>query len=179
VMIPYSAAFRARMVTRLVGPGAVSATQLGKETGLAQATLSRWLKEASTLERKMARKKSPPPPAQSLVSKQPQEWTPEEKLAIVLEAGGLSEGELGVYLRGKGIHAAVLEEWRRQALAGIRGTERASQVQTDSRKVRELERELRRKEKALAEAAALLVLKKKAQEIWGDEDDDTGPKSDE
>jgi len=176
-MIPYSAAFRARMVSKLVGANAISATQLGKETGLHQATLSRWLKEASTLERKMARKKSPPPTQQP--PKQPQEWTPEEKLAIVLEASGLSEGELGVYLRSKGIHAAVLEEWRRQALAGIRGTERASKLQTDSRKVRELERELRRKEKALAEAAALLVLKKKAQEIWGDEDDDTGPRSDE
>jgi len=48
----------------------------------------------------------------------------------------------------------------------------------DSRKVRELEKELRRKDKALAEAAALLVLQKKAQALWGDEDDDTGPKSD-
>lgn len=177
-MIPYSAAFRARMVSRLVGPNAMSATLLSKETGLHQATLSRWLKEASTLERTMARKKSPPSTTPKH-SKQPQEWTPEEKLAIVLEASALSEGELGVYLRNKGIHAAVLEEWRRQALAGIRGTERASKLQMDSRKVRELERELRRKEKALAEAAALLVLKKKAQEIWGDEDDDTDPKSDE
>jgi transposase len=176
VMIPYSAAFRSRMVSRLVGPNPISATALGKETGLHQATLSRWLKEASTLERTMARKKSPPIPPPP---KQPQEWSPEEKLAIVLEAGSLSEGELGVYLRSKGIHAAILEEWRRQALSGIRGTERASKLQADSRKVRELERELRRKEKALAEAAALLVLKKKAQEIWGDEDDDTGPKSDE
>jgi transposase-like protein len=175
-MIPYSAAFRSRMVARLVGPSAMSATALSKETGLHQATLSRWLKEASTLKREMARKKSLPSVP---TPKQPQEWTPEEKLAIVLEASALSEGEVGVYLREKGIHAAVLEEWRRQALAGIRGTERASKLQTDSRKVRELERELRRKEKALAEAAALLVLKKKVQEIWGDEDDDTGPKSDE
>lgn len=176
-MIPYSAAFRTRMVSKLVGPNAISATQLSKETGLHQATLSRWVKEASTLERKMARKKSPTPTPQP--PKQPQEWSPEEKLAIVLEASALSEGELGVYLRGKGIHAAVLEEWRRQALAGIQGTERASKLQVESRKVRELERELRRKEKALAEAAALLVLKKKAQEIWGDEDDDTSPKGDE
>ena len=49
----------------------------------------------------------------------------------------------------------------------------------EARRVRDLERELQRKEKALAEAAALLVLKKKAQAIWGDEDDDTDPKNDE
>jgi transposase len=163
------------MVSKLLGPNAMSATTLSKETGLHQATLSRWLKEASTLERSMARKKNPI----ASPTKQPQEWTPEEKLAIVLEASALSEGELGVYLRGKGIHAAILEEWRRQALAGIRGTAPASKLQAESRKVRELERELRRKEKALAETAALLVLKKKAQEIWGDEDDDTESKSDE
>lgn len=174
-VIPYSATFRARMVARLIGPHAMSATALAGETGLHQATLSRWKKQATTLQRKMSRtddKASSPP-------KQPQEWTPEEKLTIVLEAGGLSEGELGVYLRSKGIHAAVLEEWRQQALAGIRGTERASKLQTESKEVRELRRELKRKDKALAETAALLVLKKKAQEIWGDEDDDTDPKKDE
>ena len=44
-------------------------------------------------------------------------------------------------------------------------------------RIKELERELRRKDKALAETAALLVLKKKVQAIWGDEDDDTEPKS--
>lgn len=177
-MIPYSAAFRNRMVARLVGPNAISATALGHETGLAQATLSRWLKEASTVKHAMAPQKAPPS-SSNPTSKQPQEWTPEEKLAIVLESSSLSEGELGVYLRGKGIHSAVLEEWRRQALAGIRGTEQASRLQTESRRVRELERELRRKEKALAEAAALLVLKKKVQTIWGDEDDDTASRSGE
>ena len=173
-MIPYTTAFRNRMVARLVGPHAISATALGAETGLAQATLSRWLKEASRLRPTMQRDDD-----KKLVKKQPQEWTPEEKLKIVLEAAALSEGELGVYLRGKGIHEAVLEEWREQALAGLRGTEAASKQQTESREVRELKRELKRKDKALAETAALIVLKKKAQEIWGAEDDTTDPKSDE
>jgi transposase len=173
-VIPYTTAFRNRMVARLVGPHAISATALGAETGLAQATLSRWLRQASRLRPTM-----PLDDDKKLVKKQPQEWTPEEKLKIVLEAAGLSEGELGVYLRGKGIHEAVLEEWREQALAGLRGTEVASKQQTESREVRELKRELKRKDKALAETAALIVLKKKAQEIWGAEDDTTDPKSDE
>src|SRR5690349_17695694 len=125
------------MVARLVGPNAITAADLSRETGLHQATLSRWRKEASTLERNMSRKKPPPAPP----PKQPQEWTPEEKLAIVLEASALTEGELGVFLRSKGVHAAVLEEWRRQALAGIRGTAPAAKLQTDSREVRELKRE--------------------------------------
>jgi transposase-like protein len=162
------------MVAKLVGPHAKSATALAAETGLHQATLSRWLKEASTLQQEMARKED-----KTLPPKQAQAWSPEEKLAIVLEASGLSEGELGVFLRQKGVHAAVLDEWREQALAGLRGTERASKLQTESKELRDLRRELKRKDKALAETAALLVLKKKAQEIWGDEDDDTDPKKDE
>lgn len=173
-VIPYSAAFRSKMVAKLTGPHAKTATALAAETGLAQATLSRWLKEASTLRRKMPTDDSDAPAPR----KQPQEWSPEEKLAVVLEASGLSEGELGAYLRSKGIHAALLDEWRQQALAGLRGTERASKLQTESKEVRELKRELQRKDKALAETAALLVLKKKAQEIWGDEDDDTESKKD-
>jgi transposase len=50
---------------------------------------------------------------------------------------------------------------------------------SDSKRVRELEKQLRRKDKALAEIAALLVLPKKVQAICGDEDDDTGRKNDE
>ena len=174
-MIPYTATFRNRMVARLVGPHAVSATALGVETGLAQATLSRWLKEASRVERPMARTDD------KAAKKQPQQWTPEQKLQIVLAAAPLSEGELGVFLRDKGIHEALLTEWRDQALSGLRGTEVASKLQTqrESREMRELRRELKRKDKALAETAALIVLKKKAQEIWGDADDDMEPKSDE
>lgn len=171
-VIPYTATFRNRMVARLVGPHAISATALGKETGLPQATLSRWVREASNLRRRMPDEKDPP-------KKQPQEWTPEEKLQIVLEASTLSEGELGVFLRGKGIHEAVLTEWKHQALAGLRGTEVASKLQRESREMRELKRELKRKDKALAETAALIVLKKKVQAIWGDEDDDTDPTSEE
>lgn len=175
-MIPYTATFRNRMVARLVGPHAMSATALGVETGLAQATLSRWLREASKVRRPMALTDDKPK------KKQPQEWTAEEKLKIVLEAATLSEGELGVFLRSKGIHEAVLAEWKDQALAGLRGTEVASNLQKqrgESREMRELRRELKRKDKALAETAALIVLKKKALEIWGAEDDDTDPKNDE
>lgn len=170
-VIPYTAAFRNRMVAKLVGPHAMTATDLAAETGLSQPTLSRWLKEASKL-RKMASD-------DKVEKKQPQEWKPEEKLQIVLEAAALPDGELGVFLRSKGIHAAVLAEWRDQALAGLRGTEAASKLQKESRELRELRRELKRKDKALAETAALIVLKKKAQEIWGAEEDDTDPKNDE
>ena len=57
------------------------------------------------------------------------------------------------------------------------GSRRRAKVSPEAKRIRELEKELLRKDKALAEAAALIVLKKKAQAIWGDEDDDTNPRS--
>jgi transposase len=161
------------MVSKLVGPNAMSTQALSKETGLAQATLSRWLKEASTFKRKM-----PPKDEEKVSAKQLQEWTPEEKFAVVLEAASLTEGELGVFLRSKGLTTAALDEWREQAMTGLRGTSQVAATVVGSKRVKELERELARKDKALAEAAALALLQKKVQALFGDEDDDTEPKKD-
>ena len=170
------------MVERLSGPHAPSATELAGETGVSQSTLSKWLKAAGTVAPRMARRdKQKTPPA----AKRPQDLTAEEKVALVLEAAAVPEVELGAFLRRKGVHEAQLAEWRQQvtqlAVAGLRGPSKRDRkaASVEARRVRDLERELARKEKALAEAAALLVLKKKAQAIWGDEDDDTDPRNDE
>src|SRR5262249_48623407 len=104
-----------------------------------------------------------------------QDWTSEQKLRVVLESLKLSEEELGAFLRREGLHEADLREWRESALEAL---EPASKKRTkETKRVRELEKELRRKEKALAEAAALLVLQKKVQAIWGAGDDDTDEES--
>ena len=161
------------MVSKLVGPRALSANALAKETGLAQATLSRWLKEASTLKKMPPKDDEKQPPAKQL-----QEWTPEEKFAVVLEAASLTEGELGVFLRSKGLTTAILDEWREQAMTGLRGTKQVSATVVGSKRIKDLERELARKDKALAEAAALALLQKKVQALFGAEDDDTDPKKD-
>jgi hypothetical protein len=101
-------------------------------------------------------------------------WTAREKLRVVVETGQLSDQELGAYLRREGLHGAQVQQWRETAESALGRPSRArSQQRAEVRTLRALERELRRKDKALAEAAALLVLKKKAQAIWGDEDDAT------
>ena len=99
----------------------------------------------------------------------------------VLETAALSDKELGAYLRRKGLHEGTLKQWRalvNNALGKPQAKAKKSREHKEAdKRVRKLERELRRKDAALAETAALLVLKKKAQAIWGDEDDDTDPKS--
>jgi hypothetical protein len=96
---------------------------------------------------------------------------------VLAEADGLSNDELGELLRREGLHEADLAEWRRATLAALGSVEKTPSG-SQARRVRELEKELRRKDRALAETAALLVLQKKAQELWGDEDDDTKKETD-
>ena len=106
--------------------------------------------------------------------KRPQDWSAKEKLAAVLEAAALRDEELGAFLRSKGLHEAQLQQWQEQMLSGLNpAPAQRGKKAPETKRVRELEKDLRRKDKALAETAALLVLKKKAQAIWGDGDDDT------
>jgi transposase-like protein len=112
--------------------------------------------------------------------KRPEDWSPEDKLKAVLDAAALSDEQLGAFLRRKGIHETHLQQWRLQMLDGLGKTpadRKPKRSATDAKRIRSLEKELKRKEKALAETAAILVLKKKAQEIWGDEDGNTTPGS--
>ncbi len=164
----YSEAFKSKIVEKLLRPNGPSACAVSREVGISQPTLSRWAREAvslSDVSKKTSKKQ-----------KKKKRWSAEERLRIVAQASELSEEELGAFLRREGVHTNQLERWRevvRGALAGGQVSEARRQAERDRKRIRELERELRRKDKALAESAALLWLKKKAQEIWGDEDDDT------
>ena len=161
----------------------MTATALSSELGISQPTLSRWLRGAQdslgsmSQDRSTAPASSPAPKARRAA-----DWPAEERLRVVVEAGRLTEAELGAFLRREGLHEATLREWRAAALEGLSpdGTTRSKQKRSsDQKRVRELEREIRRKDRALAETAALLVLQKKVQAIWGNEDGDTESRSDE
>jgi hypothetical protein len=110
--------------------------------------------------------------------RRPDEWKPEEKLRLLVEAEGLAGDALGAFLRREGVHEADLAEWRGSTLIALGTRVKTPAVSGDARRVRELERELLRKDKALAETAALLVLKKKVHDYWGDEDDSTKKETD-
>jgi transposase len=177
----YSETFKKKLVARMLMPNPRPMTMLAREAGVPEPTLYRW-RNAATLKGMSTDR---PDDKLTAPTKPPHAWTPEDKLAVVLEAAAVPEAELGALLRRKGVHEAQLAEWRKQvtegavaALRGQGGRDRKA-GHAEAKRVRELERELARKDKALAEAAALLVLKKKAQAIWGDEDDDTTPENDE
>jgi transposase-like protein len=177
----YAEKFKAKIVRRLVGPRAITATQLAKEVGISQATLSKWLRERG---RPYPVVNSDSEDDGSVVElrrpRRPQDWPAAERLEAVLEASALGEENLGAFLRSKGLHEADLAEWRRAALEALGGDQPGRKAKpVDAKRFKELEREvkslgadLRRKEKALAEVTALLVLKKKLDALHLDEDDD-------
>lgn len=153
----FSVAFKQKMVQRLTGRKAVSATQLARETGVRQQNLSRWLQEARSL-----------PIMADAPKRVPRQWTVEQKVRVLAEGSKLDGEGLTAYLEREGVTLADYEQWRIALDEGGRASV------TTNKRIRQLERELARKEKALAEAAALLVLKKKVETLYGEgEDDDT------
>ena len=174
----YPDMFKDAMIQKMTGPDAISASALSKQVDVPQVTLSKWLRMAGVGSSyafpnnpkdytKMAKINHP---------RRPNDWSAEEKLKVVVEAAGLDDEQLGEFLRKKGLHQTHLEQWRLQMLDGLQNgfsRKNAKQKKADAKHIRTLEKEINRKNKALAETAALLVLKKKVQEIWGDEDDPT------
>lgn len=160
----YSDEFKESVVKRMMPPNPVSVSQLVKETGVSDVTLYKW--------RKMYRNRGMAVPADN---SNPENWSAEDKLAVVIETAALNEVQLSEYCRSKGLYAEQIVQWKTAALSGYQHSEqveneKARSRQEDKKQIHKLESELRRKEKALAETAALLVLAKKCEAIWGDEE---------
>jgi transposase len=136
---PYSIALKQQLVARLTGVNALSAAQLARETGITQQNLSRWLSEA----------RSSPFGGDGIVSA----WTVAQKARIIAQAADLGGDQLTTYLHGEGVKLGYFRRWR-LALEEA-GEESVGMV----KRIRKLEQELARKERALAEAAALLLLR--------------------
>lgn len=154
----YSEAYKEQFLREALRPGGRGPYALARERGLSNGLVYRWVHDARKLG------------GMSDTPRRPDDFSPQDKLRVVNDAARLNDSELGEFLRREGVHADDLTRWREEALGGLGGARKA---QPPSKRIRELERELRRKEKALAEAAALLVLAKKARALWGDAEDDT------
>jgi transposase len=175
VDLKYLHQFKSKMVQRLSCNNAQSANALSRDVGVPQATLSRWLRNASVVQPErfqdsanaLLKERSS---KTTMTPKSPKDWTPEEKLLAVLEASQLSQADLGAYLRQKGQRESSLKQWRQEMIGGLQSQaahKKAKGKSEESRRIQQLERELHRKDKALAETAALLVLKKKPRRSGG------------
>ena len=131
-------------------PDGISITELSKEIGISKQTLYNWMKEYKYGNNDTQSE-----------SRSPRQWKSEEKYSAVLEAAGLSDDDLGKWLREKGLHSDHLDLWEKEMKQMLSSTKQKEELKVAKKRIKELEKELSRKEKALAEVSALLVLKKK------------------
>ena len=159
---------------RLVLPNAPTATTLAREVGVPQPTLSRWVRTFGSVVR-VATKNTPGAASRS---RRPEDWSAQERLRAVMEASKLGDVELGEFLRREGLHEETIAQWRDAVMDALQPTQSPRARGGDKKRIKQLERELHRKNKALAETAALLVLQKKVRELWGDGDESTNEDND-
>jgi transposase-like protein len=165
VMSFYSPERKAALLKMMLPPLNLSPKEISRREGCSDVSLYKWRKQAATQGTQLSDTKQPA-----------EKWSAEAKLTIIIETSALSELEMGEYCRRKGIFPEQIVTWRNAFIAN--STQQAAgqkvdagQARGDKKRILELERELRRKDAALAETAALLVLRKKLNAYWGSDDE--------
>ena len=161
-----SAKMKESLLKKMAQDPGISLAGLAKSSNVGYSTLCKWRLQ-------LMQGQANPDKSEASDSKR----SSRDKFLAVVATKSMNAQEKGEYCRKHGLYVEQLEEWEK---ACIQANGSAIQIALDlraelkeeGRKVRELERELARKEKALAEAAALLVLRKKADAIWGVNEED-------
>ena len=162
----YSPERREAVLKKMVPPNAISIAELAKQENISEPTLYGW--------RAKARRDGLLMPDSDAT---PQGWSSRDKFAAVLETASMSEAETGEYCRQKGLTREQLTQWR-SACEQANDWDQATTAKTRSaakaaeKEKKKLKAELARKEKALAEAAALLVLREKLAALYAKDEDE-------
>lgn len=154
----YSAEFIEQALVKVHSRGGRTIQSVAEELDVKFETVKRWLKVHTIIRADVADRE-----------RRAHEWRREEQLGALLDTHALNEEELNAWCRERGIFPHHLEEWRAAFCAGDSTISKAPSTSL-SKEIAKLQKELDRKEKALAELAALLVLQKKFQALWADEE---------
>ena len=162
----YSEKRKQTILSKMMPPLNMTIAEIARTEGIGEQTLYNW--------RNKAREQGRPVPGNKPT---PDQWSAEAKLAIVIETGSMSEAELSEYCRAKGLYVEQVKAWKAESLKGFVNSreqelETKRQRKADQKEIKKLKRELREKEKALAETAALLVLRKKLDAFWENDSED-------
>lgn len=167
-MRTYSTERKESVLRKLSSPFNLTYSELSREEGIPLTTIYTWQKKRSDRGREMA----------NIKDKKSATWTSEERFAAIVETAKLSEIELSEYCREKGLYPEQLKEWKtafieNESHKSSSNQQGKAQTKADKKRISQLEKELMRKEKALAEAAALLILRKKLDAFYeeGSEED--------
>ena len=151
-MARYGQVFKDKAVARLLPPESAAVEVVAREIGIGVDTLQRWREDVQSM------------PARGRA------WTARARLEAVITTAALDEASKNAWCRQHGVYPAELDNWRASATAALAEPEQAraspQATRADKKRIKELERDLLRKERALAETAALLVLSKKVEAIF-------------
>ena len=140
---------------------------IADDLGVGQSTLQRWIRLAK--DNKLEKPESP-----MSKEKSPQDWNKAQRLEAIMHCHSMNDEQISSYCRENGIYPHHLKEWKTEFLSDNQGSEPVSRREQKKLKQenKRLQKELHRKDRALSETAALLVLSKKCQAIWGEKEDD-------
>lgn len=157
-MARYGQAFKDKAVARLLPPESAPVEVVSQEMGIGAGTLERWRERALT---KPARTRT---------------WSAGARFEAVITTAAMNEASKSAWCREHGVYPAELDRWRSScttALADPQDAPASAQAtRADRKRIKELERDLLRKDRALAETAALLVLSKKVAAIFNKDGDE-------
>lgn len=159
----YSPQFKEQAVRKLLPPHSRSVASVSQETGVSEPTLYAW--------KKRFQDQSPPVNAPVVA---PKDWDAKARLSAVIQSAAMNEVERSAFCRERGLYVEQLDAWRQAFEAMDTGHAPASKTELAQQRkaIGQLKKELQRKNQALAETAALLALSKKAQAIWGINEED-------
>jgi len=168
----YTNAIKASVLSKALAPNAPGVIELSKEFNIPKATIYTWMFN-------MKNKK------EERVQQRPKDQSPASKLQAVMDTLGKTEQEQSAYCRTQGIYYNHIEAWKQQILESLGAATSTSDKSSNAKEkenkaasqriqdeMKQLKHDLNRKDKALAELTALLVLKKKADLLWGGSEDD-------
>jgi len=157
----YTDAFRQQALQKVYSRGSRTVISVAEELNMNHWTLKNW----------MTAKKQNRVKQGSNIAKSPRNWTPAERLNALMTTHSMDEQALNTYCRSQGIFTHHLKQWREDFESGTSSSSsHLAELRDLKSSHKNLQSELSRKEKALAEAAALLVLQKKFQALWEDEE---------
>jgi len=162
----YSPERKEAVIKKMMPANTLRISELSKESGISEACLYNWRKQANLKGRIVPGN-----------GKNTEQWSSEDKFSIVVTTSTMNAAELAQFCREKGLYIEQVQAWKTacmQANAQHEARQKQLKVQAraDKQTIKTLEKDLNRKEKALAETAALLVLRKKADAIWGKDEDE-------
>lgn len=169
----FNQSFKVQAVEKALNRSDVSSLrEVAGSLDIAPSTLHKWIKQSKAQELESASNVGSL--SQMTKEKRPQDWSQEEKLQIIIACGSLDENAVSELCRKQGLYPHHIKQWKADFTCKSQSNNQVmnpGEMKHLKQEIKSLKRELNRKDKALAETAALLVLQKKVNAIWGNEED--------